>query len=776
MSLSYRQLGEGASALAEKLRGAGVGPGDRVGVCLERGLDVPVALLAVLEAGGAYVALDPETLRDQLDSALAQSRIRVLITRRERLRSIRTDELNVLYLDDERSSARQAAASLSVPRARPEDVACVLFPRSPAGPAPGVMFRHSAVAQGLGALQERFRLSPHDRVLQWSPYGSIAHFRELFWPLIAGAHVIVPAPASHPDLDHLIDLIQVCQITSLHLAPTELDAFLHHPGAAGCSSITRVFSGGEPLRCRTRNLFFQVLDAELFHLYELAEVAPAASSWVCQRSSHRAYVPIGLPLPGARIHILDARSEPVPPGASGEIHIGGVALAEGYLDRPDMTAERFIADPFAGAPGPRLFRTGDRGRWDPDGNIEFLGRLDRRVEMGHGQVCLDEIEAALEQHPSLRQCAVEMDDIGQDRVLVGYFTVDGKAVTGEGLRDHFLRLHAGLPAPDRFFELEAFPFTREGRLDRRALSMTRRRGAPSAAMPLAPRTETERWIARMWEEILGVTGIGVDQSFFDLGGHSLHATTAFSRIRDQFGAGLTLAEFFEEPTVSGLSGLVDASRAGRPRPLSRILEQQRAFVRTWRGTRRAPDSLVVTLNPAGTLPGLFWCLQSQKALTQLAKHLGPDRPVHGMRSGAHVMPRTRKNIETLASHYAGEIAQLQPDGPLILGGNCQGGVIARSISRILRERGRRTALLVLLELETCEPHEDPVALIFGRESEYNPYGSGSDPDREFRSAYPAGYTVDFVEGVHNQFFESPYIESLATVLQRRLPRLPFFAG
>ena len=509
-------------------------------------------------------------------------------------------------------------------------------------------------------------------------------------------------------------------------------------------------------------------------------------------------VPIGRPLPNTRFYIVDQNLQPVPSGLPGELCIGGEQLARGYLNRPDLTAEKFVADPFSRVAGARLYRTGDLMRYLPDGNVEFLGRLDDQVKIRGFRIEPGEIEAVLCDHPAVRQAVVQArEDTPGDKRLVAYVVPAEPALSDmEPLRALVRERLPDYMRPAAYVLLQHLPLSPHGKLDRKALPAPDGQAYATGAYE-APVGEIETRLAAIWAEALRLDKVGRHDNFFELGGHSLLAVQVVSRMFDRMGVDLPILLLFKSPTVAALAERlavtdqptgfdeagptdtkrftlqqsIDFSKERELAPIDRIYSNQYDIVRTWRGQRATPKSLIVTRNISGRRQGLFWCLQAEHELEQLARQLGPDQPVHGMRSGHLIMEYSDDNVAVAARIYAAEMVALQPDGPFLLGGNCQGGGIAHAIALRLRELGRVVSLLILVELEQEQFrfYDGPVALIFGRNSDTNPYrptaapeatkeaGSSppfkpaENPDSVLRRTCTAGFTVDFIEGTHGRF-------------------------
>ncbi|WP_342781545.1 amino acid adenylation domain-containing protein [Amycolatopsis rhizosphaerae] len=559
--LTYRALHERATRLAHTLRGAGVGPETRVGVCLERGPGLVTALLAVLLAGGAYVPLDPDYPRDRLAFMLADSRVPVLLTEsavRERLPEAGADVVRI-----DVGGYHTAADERPLPVAAPDQLVYVIYTSGSTGRPKGAMNTHRGIVNRLRWMQDTYRLDAGDRVLQKTPVSFDVSVWEFFWPLTTGARLVLARPGGHRDSGYLADLIGREGITTAHFVPAMLAAFLADPGTARCATLRRVISSGEALPARLRDTFAERLPgAELHNLYGPTEAAVDVTFWPCAGDSGRDTVPIGRPVANTRAYVLDDRLRPVPVGVPGELYLGGVQVGRGYLARPGLTATRFTADPF-GPPGARLYRTGDRVRWLPGGVLEFLGRTDHQVKIRGFRVEPGEVEAALVRHPAVREAVV----LVRDERLTAYVVTAAESTEdglGAELRAHCAALLPEHMIPAVLVSLAALPLTPNGKIDRAALPAPEAGSLTLAAGYVAPRTPTEEKLAALWARVLRVDRVGVEDDFFALGGHSLLATQVHARLRSAFGADLSLRRLFELRTVAALAAEVEARADAAP--------------------------------------------------------------------------------------------------------------------------------------------------------------------------------------------------------------------
>jgi amino acid adenylation domain-containing protein/FkbM family methyltransferase len=419
--LTYDELNRRANKLAHWLQAQGVGADTVVGVLLERSVEMVVGLLGILKAGAAYMPLDPAYPQDRLSFMVNDARSRLILTERRFSDFAALDGTEVFCLDSDwemlsGQSEDDPARSIS-----PDNLAYVIYTSGSTGKPKGVMNTHRAISNRLCWMQAAYDLNPHDRVLQKTPFTFDVSVWEFFWPLIVGARLVVARPGGHQDSAYLATLISEQEITTLHFVPSMLQAFLDNPRVANCRSLQRVICSGEALSAELQQRFFSLVDSELHNLYGPTEAAVDVTFWACEKESDRPFVPIGRAIANIQIHIVDTNLQPVPVGVPGELQIAGIGLARGYVNRPDLTAEKFIPDPFSSEPGARMYRTGDLTRFRAGGEVEFLGRIDHQVKVRGFRIELGEIEAALISHPAVREAVViAKESQTGDKRLVAY--------------------------------------------------------------------------------------------------------------------------------------------------------------------------------------------------------------------------------------------------------------------------------------------------------------------------------------------------------------------
>ena len=554
--LSYAEFAERVEQLAAVLRARGVGAGDRVAVAVHRSVELVVALHAVLEAGATYLPVDPDYPAERIGWILEDAGPALVVTTGQ-IAAALPGTLPRLLLDEPLPVPVAGAGEGSRRRGPlPGDAAYLLFTSGSTGRPKGVVVPHRAIVNNLRWMQSRFRLDSRDRVLLKTSAGFDTSFWELLWPLQTGAALVIAAPGGHRDPAYLTGLIERESVTTVQFVPSMLQAFLLEADAGRCRSLRQVFCCGEALSPETRDRFRTGFDAELYNLYGPTEAAVAITGGDdLSLSAENAPVTIGRPIWNSRTYVLDEALRPVPPGVAGELYLGGRQLADGYLGRAGLTAERFVADPY-GEPGSRMYRTGDVVRWTEDGELDYLGRTDGQVKLRGQRIELGEIQTALTRHPSVAQAAVVVrETAGGAKQLVGYVVAE----PGADLDQAELLAHAAATLPDYMIpsilvDLAELPLTPNGKLDRRALPAPVATTVATGRPPMGP-TETE--LARLFAEVLYGTeadqySVGAEDSFFELGGDSITSMQLVARAR-QAELPFTPKDVFTHRTVAALA-------------------------------------------------------------------------------------------------------------------------------------------------------------------------------------------------------------------------------
>ncbi|MES2259415.1 MAG: amino acid adenylation domain-containing protein [Pseudomonadota bacterium] len=546
-TLSYAELNLRANRLAHHLIGLGVGPESKVGIALERSVEMVVSLLAVLKAGGAYVPLDPDYPQDRLAYMVEDSGIAWLLTHSALAGRIPQGQAQALLLDQ--LSLESAPSHNPDVALDGENLAYVIYTSGSTGRPKGAANRHGSLYNRLAWMQQAYQLDAKDTVLQKTPFSFDVSVWEFFWPLMVGARLAVAHPGDHRDPARLVALIQAAQVTTLHFVPSMLQAFVAHDGMAACTSITRVVCSGEALAAEVQAELLQKLPrASLYNLYGPTEAAIDVTHYTCDGDATRG-VAIGRPIADTQTYVLDTALNLVPRGVAGELYLGGIGLARGYLNRPGLSAERFVADPF-GADGERLYRTGDLVRWRDDGQLEYLGRLDHQVKIRGFRIELGEIEAQLMAQDGVREAVVVAQEGAGGMRLVAYVSAHaGAALDAAQLKEG---LSTSLPehmVPGVIAVLETLPLNPNGKVDRKALPKPELAGAAYEA----PQGEIESALARMWTDLLGVSRVGRHDNFFELGGHSIAVLQLQSRVKASLGMDAPHRIYFEQPALQNLA-------------------------------------------------------------------------------------------------------------------------------------------------------------------------------------------------------------------------------
>jgi len=584
--LSYRELNARANQLARLLRKRQVGAETLVGVLMERSVALVVTLLGVLKAGAAYVPLEPTYPEERLRFMIGDSGVGVVLTHEGVTRAPRAAVAEtgaaVLVWEELREELSGASAREVGRVAEADNVAYVIYTSGSTAQPKGVQITHRGICNRLQWMQEAYGLSGADRVLQKTPYNFDVSVWEFFWPLLTGATLVVARPGGHQDREYLQELISVTGITTLHFVPSMLRVFLEGQQSWRPGSLRRVICSGEAFPVELQQRFFDLLgEVELHNLYGPTEASVDVTFWQCRAAERSQLVPIGAPIANTQIYILDKDHHVVPVGVAGELYVGGVGLARGYVNRASLTAERFIPNPFNGVFGERLYATGDLARWQTDGNIEFLGRIDHQVKIRGFRIELGEIETALARHPLVQAVVViaNEDESDQHHSLVAYVVSSQEGALNANMLRRFLQEH--LPVymvPRVFVFIDALPLTSNGKLDRKRLPASGNARPDIDTGLVLPRSPLEATLAEIWKDVLKIDQVGVHDNFFELGGDSMHSIRVLSRLHNTFEVKLPSSVIFAAPTIAELAvaiaqSQIEASQTGETTDLLEELER-----------------------------------------------------------------------------------------------------------------------------------------------------------------------------------------------------------
>jgi amino acid adenylation domain-containing protein len=689
-SLTRRELNRQANQLAHHLQQLRVQPETLVGVCLERSLEMAIAVFAILKAGGAYVPLDPNYPAARLNYLLGDARVDVLLTQSKLLERLPATSAQIICLDQSRET-KVGSDTNPLSSVNSHNLAYVIYTSGSTGNPKGVAIEHHSAVNTLCDLEQRFAIQPQDRVLAVSSLSFDLSVYDLFGVLGSGGTAIIPQPATCPDPEHWLELITQEQVTIWNSAPALLELLVNYLITYNQQlppSLRLILLSGDRInpnlitQLQNFNPQLQIIslggatEASIWSIYY-----PIPQNWPAGKT-----IPYGRPLDNQSFYILDSEQQLAPIGAIGELYIGGIGVARGYLHRRELTKEKFINPPALSRTllikegrGERLYKTGDLGRYLEDGNIEFLGRIDNQVKIRGVRIELGEIEAALLQCREIQETLVTVNSDHPERsTLVAYSILKpNSTLTSQQLRN---LLKTQLPEhaiPSTFIFLDTFPLTPNGKVDLKALLKTPTKELKTKDNLLQPQDPLECKLSQIWSQILHVRPIARDDNFFDLGGNSLLALRMFGQIQKTLGINLPLATLFAAPTIAQLANL--------------MLDQD------W----SAPWSSLVSIQPHGTKPP-FFCVHPLGGhvlcYQPLAEALGKDQPFYGLQArGLDGRPISLTSLEEMAADYVQEIKLIQPQGPYFLGGHSFGGFVAYEMARQLEQQGDKVAMVALID-------------------------------------------------------------------------------
>ena len=676
-SLTYTELDQRSNQLARYLQNRGIAQDSVVGVFIERSLEMVVGLLGILKAGGAYLPLDPGFPAQRLAFMVEDAQVNIVLTQAYLVDiSPGQDIAHAVCLDSDWPQISQFSSDPLPATADSDDCAYTIYTSGSTGKPKGVQITHRNVVNFLTAMLHKPGLAAGDRLLAVTTLSFDISVLELFLPLINGASVVVAKREVANDGRLLAKLIEDSRATVLQATPATWTMLLASDWR-GCH-ILRALCGGEAM---PRELAEQLLPrvAELWNMYGPTETTVWSTIYPVTAVTNQ--IPIGRPIANTQIYILDQHMHLVPVGVSGELYIGGLGVCHSYLNRPGLTAERFVPDPFSDDPDARLFKTGDAARYLPDGNIAHIGRLDHQVKIRGFRIELGEIEAVLDQHSAVAQsvAVVQEDEVGDKRIVACYIPDGEERPAANILRAHLSERLPAYMVPSLFIELDAFPLTPNRKVDRQALPQPERLRPHLETDFVLATSNTEQILVEIWRDLLKMDKVGIRDNFFELGGHSLLAVQLFARIERSFGVSLSLTSLFGEATIENLASLISKQ--------SLVQGWSSLVAITTKEDLDKPNFFAVH----GLTGDVYW-------FESLAHHMGSDQPIYGLQScGLDGVQEPLSTFEEMAAHYINEIRGLQPDGPYFIGGYSLGGNIAYEMARQLEQQGHEVALLAIID-------------------------------------------------------------------------------
>ncbi len=686
LHFTYRALDRRSNQVAHHLQRLGVGPECLVGLYTDRSPEMIVGLLGILKAGGAYLPLDPVYAGERLAFMLADAGVEIVLTTEKLARTLPERVTKAVCLDAQWPEIGAESTHSPASGVTARNIAYVIYTSGSTGQPKGVLIEHSALVNYITAAGEQFAIGPGDRMLQFASIGFDAAVEEIFCALTRGATLVLRTEGM---LGSPARFLQVCH--ELRLTVLDLPTAYWHTWMLSLAggdvalppSLRLVIIGGESALLEPVQAWRRLAPSvRLVNTYGPTEATIVATlcdlAGPLEPQEPATVAPIGRPVANVYVHLLDEEMQPVAAGMPGEMYIGGAGLARGYLNRPELTAQKFVADPYGEGDAARLYKTGDLGRLLPDGSIQFLGRRDNQVKVRGFRIELGEVEAALNEHPAVGQAVVTApdDDAGSKQLVAYFVATPGHELDIADLRAH---LSARLPsymAPAAYVQLAGLPLNANGKVDRKHLPPPSQ-AAMRATAYAPPRTALELQLADIWETVLGRSPIGIQDNFFEIGGHSLTAARLFVQIEGRLGRSLPLTTLLQAPTIAELA----------------LVMQDGHWTPPW--------ASLAPIQPLGDRPP-FFCVHGfggdVVGYRDLAHLLGMDQPFYGFQArGLNDLDEPHSDIGEMASEYIRFMRQLQPHGPYYLGGYCYGGVVAFEMARQLVEAGERVDLVAVIE-------------------------------------------------------------------------------
>lgn len=688
-SWTFQELDERAGLLAEGLKARGAGPGVVVGILMKRSPEMVAALFGILKTGAAYLPLDPSYPEQRLSFMLQDAAVSLLVTQRSLSPKLPQGDTGRVWIEEIWKRKAPQPVRAQIVSINPDSPAYVIYTSGSTGQPKGVVGTQRGIINRISWMQQAFPYDHGEVACQKTAMSFVDSVAEIFGPLLHGIPLVIMPDEVVKDPHRLVEILGARRVTRIVLVPSLLRAVLDAvPDIRKRLPVLNLWMcSGEALSPELSNRFhFAMPGAMLVNLYGSSEVAADVTCYLTQNIESGMTLPIGRPIGNTHIYLLDPRRQPVPVGVTGEIYVGGDGLALGYLNRPDLTGERFVPVPFKdeiGSTTARLFKTGDLGRYRSDGNLVYLGRKDQQVKVRGYRVELGEVEAVLLKYPEVRQAAVlaRGSPTGEGQLIAYLEPMPGARPEPQDLRGFLSSQLPEYMLPSAYALLDALPLTPGGKIDRLKLPEPVKEDLPAAGDSLEPRDGLEFQLVQIWEELLGVHPVGIHDNFFDLGGHSLMAIQLFARMEERFARRLPLSTLFKTPTIAGL--------ANQLRRANKDLFHQEDW------------PILIPIQPEGSQPP-FFCVHGfgggVLGFSHLARLLGPDQPLYGIQAWGYDRPEDPDlTIESMAERYVKAVRAFQPQGPYRIGGYCVGGVIAFEMARQLQAQGQEASLVAIFE-------------------------------------------------------------------------------
>ena len=675
--LTYSQLNQQVNQLSHYLQKLGVTSETIVAICLERSLAMVIGILAILKAGGAYVPLDPSYPEERLNFIMADSQASILLTA-----AGSADKLSissVKFINWETCQEAIATESQANPNTTStgENLAYIIYTSGSTGKPKGVLGTHRGIVNGLHWFWKTYPFAPGEICCQKTAISFVDSIWEIFAPLLQGFPTVIIPQTTVQDPQLFIQTLAEQKISRVILVPSLLKPLVNNYGhlTKNLSQLKLWITSGEAVSLELVKTFQALLpSAKLINLYGSSEVSANVTCYDTSLLPEKpTSVPIGRPLDNTQAYILDHHLQPTPMGVVGDLYIGGSGLAKGYWNRPELSHNTFINNPFI--PGSKLYKTGDLGRCLNDGNLEYLGRRDEQIKIRGFRIELGEIQAALTQHIAIKEAVVVADKEGDNQRLIAYLVTDEPDLVSQ-LNHYLSKKLPNYMLPAAFVVLESIPLTPNGKVDKKSLPKDKLLQPQSNQTFTAPRNFTELALAKMWQNLLQISQVGVTDNFFELGGYSLLGVRLMAQIHERFGHNLPLSTLFENPTIAQLAELVSQpSNLGSGSPL-------------------------VPLQSSGSQKPFFCVHAAGGAIhnyINLARQLGPEQPFYALEQTPDQLESETITIEETATTYLKEIRAVQPEGPYLLGGWCYGGLVAFEMAQQLLQQGQKVDLLVVID-------------------------------------------------------------------------------